>query len=165
MPESPEGTLSLPEQVYRSFLRDDPECAGKQREDANVRLIQRLYECLLSGNFNAVVDHFAEDIEWEVLGPVELPFCGIVRGRRDAASTLRRNFSGYQHLRCRVREVVAQGHLVVVMCRETVRLEPLEEQVEIEWVQQFTVVDGQVAKFRQFLDTLTLKGVVDRIVG
>lgn len=165
MPASPEEPLSLMDQVQRCFLQDDPEANGKQREAANVRLVRDMYESILRGDFNAIVERFAEDIEWEVIGPAELPFCGSVRGRREAACTLRRNFSGYQHLRATVRAVVAQGNLVVVMCRETAHLEPLEEPVEIEWVQVFTIVNGQLARFRQFLDTLTMKRVVERIVG
>ena len=163
MGASPAG--SLPEQVHRCFFQDDPEAGGKQREEANVRLVRDMYESILRGDFNAIVERFTEDVEWEVIGPAELPFCGRVRGRREAASTLRRNFSGYQHIQATVRAVVAQGNLVVVMCRETVRLEPLEEPVEVEWVQVFTIVNGQLAKFRQFFDTLTMKRVVERIVG
>jgi ketosteroid isomerase-like protein len=165
MRDSPAGSLPLPEQVHRCFFRDDPQAARKQLEEANVRLVRDMYESILRGDFNAIVERFTEDVEWEVIGPAELPFCGSVRGRREAASTLRRNFSGYQHIQATVRDVVAQGNLVVVMCRETVLLEPLEEPVEIEWVQVFTIVNGRLAKFCQFFDTLTMKRVVERIVG
>jgi ketosteroid isomerase-like protein len=165
MPNSADEPLSLPDQVHRCFFQDDPEADSKPREEANVRLVREMYESILRGDFNAIVERFTDDVEWEVIGPAELPFCGSVRGRREAASTLRRNFSGYQHLRATVRDVVAQGNLVVVMCRETVRLEPLEEPIEIEWVQVFTIVNEQVARFRQFMDTLTMQRVVQRIVG
>ncbi|MBL8798419.1 MAG: nuclear transport factor 2 family protein [Planctomycetia bacterium] len=161
----PEDALPLPEQVYRCFLQDDPEAEAKHQETANVRLVQQLYAAILRGDYHTVVEHLGEDIEWQILGPAELPFCGTVRGKRDAASALRRNFSGYQHIGAEVRDVVAQGRQVVVMCRETVRLEPLEEQLVLEWVQVFTIVGGQVVKFREFFDTLTMRGVVERIVG
>ena len=104
---------SLAGGVATVFQRDDPDAAAKTAEQANLRVIQRMYEAFMRRDIVALLDDMAEDVEWNIAGPAEVPFTGAVRGRGEVARVLQKSFAMVRDQQPEVREVVAEGDQVV----------------------------------------------------
>lgn len=108
--------------VDRAFRDGDPEHAAKWAERDNVRLLQEQYRAIGQGDMAAFAGLLAEDVEFEVLGPAEVPFRGRWQGRQAVAEAVWRNFAMLEDQRLEVCSVGAQGDTVVVVLRERGRV-------------------------------------------
>ena len=144
---------ALLDQVYTAYLRGDEGAERKVQEQANVRLLQRAYQAFLEGNGEGLLATLADDVDWHIAGPDEVPFVGAARGRDEVAAVLRKSFQTVEDQRPEVHEVIAQGDTVVVVGHERGRCKPTGAPYEGFWVHVFTFRDGQIAKFREYFDT------------
>src|SRR5215204_2351016 len=104
--------------LEHGFRADDDDAESKLREAENIRLLQEQYRAIARSDFPAFVNHLSEDIELEILGPVELPFVGHWHGRAPVVEALIRNFSFFENQRPQLESVVAQGDSIVITARE-----------------------------------------------
>jgi uncharacterized protein len=141
------------DRIWSVFIEGDPRVVDKPTEEANVRRVQRMYAAALVGNFDALLDAFAEDVEMEIIGPSAILISGRWRGREEAGIALRRNFSHFEDQRPEVQAVVAQGETVVISAHETGRFRATGRTYDIHWVQFFTFRAGQLIRFREMVDT------------
>jgi uncharacterized protein len=148
------------ERIYSVFTEGDPRVADKPTEEANVRRVQRMYAAVLAGNFDALLDAFAEDVELEIIGPSAILISGRWHGREEAGIALRKNFSHFEDQRPEVLTVVAQGETVVISAHETGRFRATGRPYDIHWVQFFTFRAGQMIRFREVADTEALLDVM-----
>src|SRR5437660_10007267 len=86
-------TQTLAEDLITAFRRDDPEADSKLTEQANVRVIQRLYDAFLRRDIVALLDGMTKDVEWDIAGPHEVPFTGACRGHDEVARVLQKSFA------------------------------------------------------------------------
>ena len=137
--------------VDRAFRAGDPEAAGKRREQENVRVLQQQYLAIGRNDAAAFAGLLAEDVEFEILGPPEVPFLGRWRGRQLVADTVWRNFSLVEDQRPEICSVVAQGDTVVVVFRERGRVRATGHDYEFECVQVHTFRDGKSVRVRELI--------------
>jgi ketosteroid isomerase-like protein len=150
---APENFL---DRIFSVFTEGDPHVVNKPTEEANVCRVQRMYAAVMAGNFDALLDAFAEDVELEIIGPSAILISGRWRGREEAGIALRRNFSHFEDQRPEVQTVVAQGETVVISAHETGRFRATGRTYDIHWVQFFTFRAGQLIRFREMVDTTAL---------
>jgi hypothetical protein len=50
-------------------------------EQENTRLVQRAYQSIQAGDFQVLLDSFAEDVQWQLPEMENVPFAGTWRGR------------------------------------------------------------------------------------
>jgi ketosteroid isomerase-like protein len=140
---------SLAAEVFTAFARDDPDAAARTTEQANLRIIQRMYEAFMRRDVVALLDDMAEDVEWNIVGPAEVPFTGAVRGRGEVARVLQKSFATVRDQQPEVRQVVAEGDQVKVHGHERGVHQPTGSAYETSWVHVFTLSDGKVVKFHE----------------
>ena len=120
----------------------------------NVELIQRLYAVYAQGDFDGVLQNCSPEIEWCSGGSSEdFPAFGPRKGRaevRDFFQTVSQavEFSEFTPL-----EFYADRDKVFVLGTYTFRMKNGGRKVTSDWVHIFTVDDGAVVSFREFLDT------------
>src|SRR5260370_5463657 len=105
---------TLAEEVGTVFQRDDASAFVKIKEQGNLQIMQRLYEAFLRRDVAALLDDLDEEVEWNIAGPVEVPFTGAVRGRNEVAIVLQKSFATVSDQRPEVRRVSAEGDTVTV---------------------------------------------------
>jgi ketosteroid isomerase-like protein len=140
---------SLAGKAFTVFQRDEPDAAAKTAEQANLQVIQRLYEAFMRRDIVALLDGMAEDVEWNIAGPAEVPFTGAVRGRGEVARVLQKSFATVRDQQPEVRQVVAEGDRVTVHGHERGVHQPTGSAYETSWVHVFTLSEGKVVKFHE----------------
>ena len=121
--------------------------------DQNVGLVKQGYDAFGRGDVEGLVSLLSEDIEWTAPGPKELPSSGVRRGHDQV-----RQFFGainelYEFLAFEPQQFIGQGDTVVVTGIDTVRVKTTGKSVSGIWAHVFTVRNGKVVKFVEYLDT------------
>ena len=137
--------------VDRAFRHGDPEHAAKRAEQENVRLLQEQYRAIGQGDKEGFASLLAEDVEFEVLGPPEVPFLGRWQGRQAVTEAVWRNFALLEDQRPEVCSVVAQGDTVVVVLRERGRVRATGKDYAFECVQLHAFRDGKSVRVRELI--------------
>jgi ketosteroid isomerase-like protein len=122
-------------------------------ERENVRLIQDAYAAFGRGDIQAIIDACTDDVDWQILGPKEIPAMGARKGKngvRDFFDTLA---SEDEVLQFEPQKFVAQGDTVVVTGHYKARFRHNNAIAESDWCHVFTIRDGSVASWRQYSDT------------
>lgn len=115
-------------------------------------VVRDVYAAFARGDLEAVLRPLAPDCDWRCLAPAPLPFAGAFRGPEGA-----RDFFGrvLAHVRLDVfapRRFLADGDTVVVTGEDQGTVLATGRAYAVEWVHVWTVHDGRVTAFREFLD-------------
>lgn len=139
------------EELGAAFTADDSRSAEKTSEARNVAALQEQYRAILRGDTAGFSEFLTDDVELEIVGSPDIPFAGQARGRQAFLEKFTANFSIIEEQHPEVSSVVAQGDLVVVAARETIRFRNHEQPKDVRWVQMFTFRDGRIARFFELL--------------
>ena len=121
---------------------------------ANIELVQNLYASYAKGDIDAVLDGCSPDVQWCSGGSSDdFPAFGPRKSRaevREFFSTVSEalEFSEFAPL-----EFYADKDKVIVLGMYTFIMKNGGQKASSDWVHIFTVRDGQVVMFREFLDT------------
>jgi ketosteroid isomerase-like protein len=122
-------------------------------EQQNVDLVKKGYEAFGRGDVEAMLGLFDPQIEWSSPGPADLPTAGIRRGTQQVAEFFRTIGEMFEFTRFEAIKYVAQGDTVVVLGESSARLKPANAVLNDEWTHVFTVRDGRIVRFKEYLDT------------
>jgi len=122
-------------------------------EQDNERVVQEMYAAFGRGDVPGVLDTLADDIEWRIAGPSELPFAGVHRGRDEVAKFFETFGRASEFEVFEPREYFSRGDKVVVLGHERQRVKATGQVVETEWAMVFTLSAGKIAWFHNFVDT------------
>jgi ketosteroid isomerase-like protein len=122
-------------------------------EQANARVVEGMFSSLQRGDIAGVLDRLSEDIEWRIAGPSELPYAGIHRGRDEVAKFFRTFGQAAEFEVFQPREYLAKGDKVVVLGHERQRIKASGQVVETDWAMVFTLRDGRITRFRNYVDS------------
>lgn len=122
-------------------------------EQDNRALVQRGYDAFGRGDIPALLELLAEDVQWETPGPPELPTAGSRRGRQQVSEFFETINSLYDLQGFEAQAFVAEGDRVVVLGTETARVKATGKVLNTNWAHAFTVRDGQIVAFQEYLDT------------
>ncbi|HLJ23362.1 MAG TPA: nuclear transport factor 2 family protein [Candidatus Acidoferrales bacterium] len=107
------------------------------------------------GDLAGLLDLMAEDVVWEIPG-AGLPLAGTYRGRDGVASFFQKLSAEAEILDFQPREFLADGNRVLVVGWERTKVRATNRTIEVDWVMAFTVRDGKVSAYRQYVDTKLL---------
>ncbi len=121
--------------------------------DENLRVVQGIFAAFGQGNLPAVLGALADDVEWHVYGPPSVRYAGTRRGRTEVEAFFVALAESVEVQQFEPRQFIAQGDCVVVLGCEQLRVKSTGRTVRDDWAQVFTLRDGQVVKFREYLDS------------
>ena len=149
------------ERLMPAFLEGDPAAGTKHGEAENVRLLREMYLAIGRGDFAALAQAFAEDVELEVLGPAAIPFVGRWQGRQQVLEALAQNFSHLEDQRPEVLAVFAHGDKIVVELRETGRVRATGKPYDLRAAQLFAFREGLLARFSQTFESAPILAAME----
>ena len=120
---------------------------------ANVRVVEGMFSSLQRGDIPGVLDRLGDDIEWRIAGPSELPYAGIHRGREEVSRFFQTFSQAAEFEVFEPREYLAKGDKVVVLGQERQRIKATGRVVETDWAMVFTLRDGRITRFRNYVDS------------
>ncbi len=127
------------------------------RESRNTEIVQQAYAAFGRGDMTSLLACFDESIEWKPVtgaGP-HVPFAGVRHGRSDVAEFFRIVAETETFEQFEPREFIAQGDKVVTLGHYGARTRR-GGIVDSDFVMVFTLKDGQIVRFVEFLDSAAL---------
>ena len=120
---------------------------------ANTRLVQQAIAAFQRGDIPALLDTMTDDIEWSVPVVEHATFSGPRQGRAAVERFFAELAVNQAPRRFEPRQYVAQGDEVVVLGHYAWHVLPTGRDWEAEYAHVFTVRDGRIARFREYMDT------------
>jgi ketosteroid isomerase-like protein len=122
--------------------------------DANIAFVQEIYAAFGRGDLQAILGALTADVHWEMIGrPTDFPNFGPRRGVEGVGAFFQTVGETEEFDEFAPRTFHAAGDRVFVEGHAAGRLKSTGKPVVTEWLHVFTVRDGKVAGFREFLDT------------
>ena len=122
-------------------------------EKENLRVVKDAYAAFERGDIDGVLNALAEDVEWEVPGPAEIPYAGLFRAKSGVADFFRILSDSDDVLFFEAEMFFTQGDRVAVFGHYTARVKGTGNEAHADWVHSFVVRNGKIAKFREYYDT------------
>lgn len=121
-------------------------------EQQNLELVRQAYAAYGRGDVATVLACMSPQVEWEIPAVPALPFTGKRHGSEQVAEYFR--LSGEQQAvrEFTPKEFIAQGDKVIVLGHGAWTARETGQDFESDWVHVFTVRDGRIAAFREFMD-------------
>lgn len=122
------------------------------------RTVQQVYENfkgenLRSADMKSLLDLYSEDVEWQVPEMENVPFAGKRRGLESVREFFASVAETVELLHFEPREFIAQGEKVVVLGRYSWRVRATGKEFSSEWAHVYTVRDGKIVRFHEYMDT------------
>ena len=122
-------------------------------EQQNLEIVRRGYEAFGRGDIETLLGLFDEQIVWRTPGPAELPTAGTRRGRQQVAEFFAALNQILEIQRFEPRAFLADADRVVVLGTESARVKATGTVLDHNWAHAFTMRDGKVVEFEEYLDT------------
>src|SRR5262249_19330874 len=122
--------------------------------NANVKLVQSLYDAFKRGDIGTIIAAVTPDIDWQVHGsPKDFPTIGRWRGPSGAQDFFRLVGENLEATEFTPREFYADGERVIALGSYGWKVRKTRKPLTSEWCHVFTIKNGKVSAFREFTDT------------
>jgi ketosteroid isomerase-like protein len=122
-------------------------------ERENTELVKQGYQHFKNGDIQGLLGLLSEDVEWTQFEIEGVPFSGTRRRPERVGEFFSQVFDTEEPLHFEPSEFVAQGEKVVALGHYAWRVKSTGREYETDFVHVFTVRDGKVAKYQEFMDT------------
>jgi ketosteroid isomerase-like protein len=120
----------------------------------NIAFIQSLYAAFGRGDIDTVVASVSSDVDWENVGrPSDYRTFGPRRSPEEVREFFTALAEDVDFAEFAPREFDAAGDKVFVEGHSRMSLKAGGPEVDTDWAHVFTVRDGKVTRFRDFIDT------------
>ena len=123
----------------------------------NVDLIKAGYADFLSGNIPAVVERFADDINFTIAGAPEVPYAGTYRTRDELIGFFRNLDANVNISVFEPREYFADGDRVVALGHYQGEVRKSGQSFASDWAMAWTIRAGQIVGMQELVDPTPLK--------
>jgi uncharacterized protein len=120
---------------------------------ANTRIVQQAIAHFQRGDIPALLETMTDDIEWAVPVVEHAAFSGPRQGRAAVARFFEDLAVNQTARRFEPRQFIAQGDEVVVLGHYAWDVIPTARQWDGEYAHVFTIRDGRISRFREYMDT------------
>jgi uncharacterized protein len=120
----------------------------------NVALCKSLYAAFGKGDTTTIVAAMAPDADWETVGRTsDFPTFGPRKGPPAVQEFFNLVGSNLEFSEFTPKDFYPVGDEVFVLGRYTMKVKKTGKAMTSDWVHIFTIADGKVKVFREFLDT------------
>ena len=132
-------------------------------EQQNIEMIRRGYELFGRGDIDGLLGMFAANIDWTSPGPPDLMTAGQRRGHAQVREFFRAVHDLYDMQSFEPMDFIAKGDRVVVLGRDTAKVRASGKTISEMWAHVFTIRDGKVVAFVEYLDTSAVVAELRRV--
>ncbi|HKP85185.1 MAG TPA: nuclear transport factor 2 family protein [Blastocatellia bacterium] len=122
-------------------------------EEQNTKLVQQIYDLFKGGDIQTLVSFLSEEVKWQLPDIENIPFSGKRSGREAVTQFFATVADSQDVLAFEPQQFVAQGDKVVALGRYSWRVRSTGREFESDFAHVFTVRDGKVVSFQEYLDT------------
>ena len=122
-------------------------------EQENIRLAQQAYASFQSGDIQSLIGLMSEEIKWELPEIEGVSFAGKRSGRDQVAEFFSSLADQQDVLEFSPTDFIAQGDKVAVQGSYRWRVKATGREYGGDWVHVFTVRDGRIVRFQEYMDT------------
>lgn len=122
-------------------------------EQENVQRVQGLYEAFGRGDVAALMDSLADDVEFVIPYPADIPNGGTFRGKAGVGEWLVKTGDNVEFQAFEPREFIAQGDKVVGLAHVEATIKRTGKQVVQDVAHVVTLRNGKIARHQAFEDT------------
>ena len=128
----------------------------------NISVVRGIYEAFQRGDIDAVLSSLAPTVSWYSPGGPEVPWAGARQGRQQVGQFFAQLDAALEFLDFAPERFVASGDTVIVIGRDRIRVKATGDVLDEQWAHVMEVRDGQVADFREIIDTAALVAALAR---
>jgi ketosteroid isomerase-like protein len=122
-------------------------------EHHQLGVVQKAYSYFKHRDIQSLLTLVSDDIEWELPEIENVPFSGKRKGKAAVEEFFSILNANQEEVHFMPMEFITQGDKVVVIGQEEWKTREGGHQYKNEWAHIFTVRNGRITAFRQFLDT------------
>lgn len=122
-------------------------------EQQNLQTVRDAYAAFGRGDVQGVLDKLADDVQWELQGPKQIPYAGVFNGKDGVTKFFTLLAQADEVQAFEPRRFFAEGDMVVVLGRYAARVKATGVEASTDWVHTFTFRDGKVCAWREYFDT------------
>lgn len=122
----------------------------------NIGLVQSGYAAFGRGDIPAFLTLLDASVEWKTPGPSDLPTAGTRRGPAQVGEFFGTLAGIMDFEQFEPQTFIADGDKVVVVGREKFKVKATGKTISGDWCHVFTVRNGKIVAFHEFLDTAAL---------
>lgn len=126
-------------------------------EEKNVQVVKDGYSQFEKGNIAGLLELFANDIDWRTPAIEGSPLPHLCFGREEVAKFFAQLDKSESLDLFKPTEFIAQGDRVVVLGESKGKVILTGRNFETGWVHIFTLRDGKITDFLEFLDTAVMQ--------
>lgn len=133
--------------------------------EQNKQLVMEGYRRFQDKDVEGVLERFSDNVEW--VGP-ELdcaPFSGNYHGKNDVRQFFAKLDASQEAIRFEPVSFIAEGDKVVVTGHARWHVKSTGLDYDSDWVHVFTVRDGKVVHFQQYVDTAAAEHAFRPVAG
>jgi uncharacterized protein len=119
----------------------------------NRALVQGVYDSFLNGDVDGVLARLDANVEWRTPGGAALPTAGVRVGREQVREFFELLATLFDFEDFRIDGMLADGDRVVVLGADTTTIKGTGVRIPTTWAHVYTIRDGRVMKFDEYLDT------------
>lgn len=122
-------------------------------------IVKQVYEAFGRGDVPAILNLVADEVDWELVGPTNLPYAGRRKNHKEVADF----FAAVTHSEdihaFEPREFIEANEHITVLGWEDTTVRDTNKKFESEWVHVFTVKNGKITRWRGFFNTAAHYGL------
>ena len=123
----------------------------------NLQVVEAIYKGFETGDMDAILNSMSEDIVWLHPGkPEEIPFAGRFDGKAGVQRFFESAFAQIDVVEQKIHSIEASGDKVIVIGYERMRVKDTGKEYQSNWIHMYTLADGEVIAFEEFIDTAAL---------
>ncbi len=122
---------------------------------SNVAVIERLYQAFAAGDLDTVFGLIDPDVEWiEADG---IPYSGVFKGHDAILNGVFAKIGAeWDNFTAKVEQYIDAGNIVVTLGLDSGTFKATGKQMSAPTASVWTIKNGRVVKFRQYIDTLAV---------
>lgn len=125
---------------------------------SNAQAIDTIYASFATGDLEGVLSVMDDSVVWLHPGTkAEIPFAGEFKGPEGVREFFSIAFSSIDVVEQDVFSTVSEGDQVLVLGRERMRVKATGKEYDSNWIHAYTLRDGKVVRFEEYIDTAQLK--------
>jgi uncharacterized protein len=125
-------------------------------EQNNTRLVQKAYQNIQEGDLPSFLNLLNPDVTWRLPVMENVPFAGTWQGQQGVEKFFRTVLEVQDMVKFEPQQYIAQGDKVVVLGHFLMRIKSTGREFGSDWAHVWTVRDGKVTGFYEYVDTATV---------
>lgn len=140
----------------------DNTTRSRRMSDKTRETIEHFYQLYRSGDIPEILNLLAEDIQWQIVGLDQISL-GIPRySRNEVGEFFGELDSIFEYINHQIEHMIVDGERGVTFGHKALRHRKSRRIVEIDFADEFIVIDERVAKYKFFGDTSELLEIISR---